>query len=142
MCKRRPVHMLPVSDALFFVLNNSFVLYRCSLSCAIILPPSLPLSSFGQFNQGARRPLASRAFSSRLCSLSGEKYSFSGFLLLFCFPLIVLSGFSFPSSLSFTHQVSIMPPHILSPYTVDYFLSLSSTITVQPKGALCNQIFI
>lgn len=82
----------------FFLLNDSLVLYRCSLSSAITLcpslppavPPSLPLfcalhrSLLGQFNQGAMRPWASLLFHHAV-TLSGEKYSFIGFLSLSVF---------------------------------------------------------
>lgn len=79
----------------FFWLNDSLVLYRCSLSCAITLCPShLPLHSsfsplflprplFVQFNHRAMRPWAPLLLFHHAVTLSGEKCSFIGFLSLF-----------------------------------------------------------
>lgn len=87
------------SSLFFFCLTTAFffigVLSAAPLlSVLLSLPPSLccslPRSLLGQFNQGAMRPLASLLFHHAV-TLSGEKYSFIGFLSLSFFSCLSLS---------------------------------------------------
>lgn len=100
------LHLCPywtVRSLFFFsppLLNGSLVLYRCSLSRAITLCPSLPplRSSFFSFAacsdnliKGAMRPWAYLLLHHAV-TLSREEYSFIGFLsLTFSLSLCLLS---------------------------------------------------
>lgn len=113
----------------FFWLNDSLVLYRCSLSCAITLCPShLPLHSsfsplflprplFVQFNHRAMRPWAPLLLFHHAVTLSGEKCSFIGFSHFFCL--------SHPFTPSRPIVLSFFPLSLnLSPSPSSFILSL------------------
>lgn len=132
LLSRWPIESLASFLPFFLILGavgdlaeNPPLLYRCSLSSAITLCPSLPplLPSlaplFGQFNHGAMTQAPAPFLFHHVVTLSRERRHFTGFLSPVPFPFVLVN----PSTLSACivlcsvplsfFPVSVSPGHLL-----------------------------